>query len=52
LQRIEEFPELVGLAQLEGLAAEAGAAGSQAFIESGAALLRQMHGEGVVGVIV
>jgi hypothetical protein len=52
LQRIEEFPELVGQAQLEGLAAEAGAAGSQAFIESGAALLRQMHGEGVVGVIV
>lgn len=51
LQRIEEFPELHGRAQLEGLAAEAGAAGSPEFMASGAALLRQMHGEGVVGVI-
>ena len=50
LQRIEEFPELDGRAQLEGLAMEAGATASQAFMESGAALLRQMHGEGVVGV--
>jgi len=50
LQRIGEFPQLNGREQLEGLAVEAGAAGSQDFIDSGAALLRQMHGEGVVGV--
>ncbi len=50
LQRIEEFPELNGRAQLEGLTVEAGASGSAEFMESGAALLRQMHGEGVVGV--
>ncbi|MNR66163.1 hypothetical protein D3C85_1895220 [compost metagenome] len=51
LQRIGEFPELDGRAQLEGLAVEAGATGSPAFIDSGLALLRQMHGEGVVGVV-
>lgn len=51
LQRIEEFPELDGRAQLEGLAMEAGAAGSQEFMTSGTALLRQMHGEGVVGIV-
>ena len=51
LQRIGEFPELDGRAQLEGLAVEAGATGSTAFIDSGLSLLRQMHGEGVVGVI-
>ncbi|WP_460163758.1 HvfC family RiPP maturation protein [Pseudomonas sp. S2_F03] len=50
LQRIEQLPELEGRAQLEALAVEAGASGSAEFIESGAALLRQMHGEGVVGV--
>ncbi|MHC8285908.1 HvfC family RiPP maturation protein [Pseudomonas sp. XS1P51] len=50
LQWIEEFPELNGREQLEGLAVEAGSAGSPEFMESGAALLRQMHGEGVVGV--
>lgn len=50
LQRIEAFPELDGRAQLEGLAVEAGASGSPEFMESGAALLRQMHGEGVVGI--
>ena len=48
LQRIGEFPQLNGREQLEGLAVEAGAAGSQGFIDSGTALLRQMHGEGVV----
>ncbi|TPG75686.1 HvfC family RiPP maturation protein [Pseudomonas arsenicoxydans] len=52
LQRIEQFPELNGAAQLEGLAVEAGASGSAEFMESGAALLRQMHGEGVVGVAI
>ncbi|VVM42786.1 hypothetical protein PS662_00381 [Pseudomonas fluorescens] len=51
LQRIGEFPELNGREQLEGLAVEAGAAGSQDFMDSGTALLRQMQGEGVVGVV-
>lgn len=50
LQRIEAFPGLDGRAQLGGLAVEAGAAGSPEFMASGAALLRQMHGEGVVGL--
>ncbi|PWK45455.1 HvfC family RiPP maturation protein [Pseudomonas sp. OV226] len=50
LQRIEQFPELEGRAQLEGLALEAGATGSAEFMASGAALLRQMHGEGVLGL--
>ncbi|MCP2226103.1 hypothetical protein OKW12_001510 [Pseudomonas silensiensis] len=49
LQRIEAFPELDGQAQLEGLAVEAGAVGSPEFMASGTALLRQMHGEGVIG---
>lgn len=51
LQRIGELPELTGLAQLQGLAAEAGTVGSTAFLEGGSALLRQMHEEGVIGVI-
>lgn len=50
LQRIDEFPELDGRAQLQGLAMEAGKSGSQEFFDNGLALLRQMHGEGVVGV--
>ena len=50
LQRIGEFPELDGRAQLEGLAVEAGMARSLEFIDSGMALLRQMHGEGVIGI--
>ena len=50
LQRIEEFPELNGRAQLEGLAVEAGTSGSPEFIDSGLVLLRQMHGEGVLGL--
>ncbi|MCW8278138.1 putative DNA-binding domain-containing protein [Pseudomonas sp. PCH199] len=52
LQRIDEFPELSGRAQLQGLAVEAGKSGSQEFFDNGLALLRQMHGEGVVGVFV
>ncbi|RON47839.1 HvfC family RiPP maturation protein [Pseudomonas frederiksbergensis] len=51
LQRIEEFALLDGRAQLEGLSQEAGAAGSQEFMENGLALLRQMHSEGVLGVL-
>jgi hypothetical protein len=49
LQRIEEFPQLDGREQLEGLAVEAGMAGTAEFMESGAVLLRQMHEEAVVG---
>jgi hypothetical protein len=48
LQRIGEFPELDGRAQLEGLAVEAGAAGSSEFMDNGLALLRQMQVEGVL----
>nr|WP_178132096.1 putative DNA-binding domain-containing protein [Pseudomonas sp. C2B4] len=51
LQRIGEFPELSAGAQLQGLAVEAGMTGSQAFFDNGVALLRQMQGEGVVGVV-
>ncbi|KAB0503528.1 HvfC family RiPP maturation protein [Pseudomonas lini] len=50
LQRIGEFPQLDGQAQLEGLAVEAGMVGAPEFIDSGLALLRQMHGEGVIGM--
>lgn len=50
LQRIGEFPQLNGRAQLEGLAMEARMVGSPVFIDSGVALLRQMHGEGVIGI--
>lgn len=49
LQRIEAFPQLNGRPQLEGLAVEAGMVGSPEFIDNGLALLRQMHGEGVIG---
>ncbi|WP_413705132.1 DUF2063 domain-containing protein [Pseudomonas sp. Pseusp16] len=49
LQRIVEFPELTGGAQLQGVAVEAGQVGSSVFFEGGLGLLRQMHEEGVVG---
>jgi hypothetical protein len=51
LQRIGEFPQLTGLAQLQGLAVEVGQVGSSVFFEGGLGLLRQMHEEGVVGVV-
>nr|WP_269137422.1 putative DNA-binding domain-containing protein [Pseudomonas sp. PGPR40] len=51
LQRIEAFPQLDGRTQLEGLAMEAGMVGSPEFMDSGLALLRQMHGEGVIGIV-
>lgn len=51
LQRIGEFPELDGRAQLQGLALEAGTSESQEFFDNGLALLRQLQGEGVVGVV-
>jgi hypothetical protein len=50
LQRIGEFPALDGRAHLQGLAQEAGAAGSSEFMENGWALLQQMHAQRVVGV--
>jgi len=50
LQRIDELPELTGREQLQGLALEAGADGSDAFMRDGLALLQQMQGEGVVGI--
>jgi len=51
LQRIGEFPRLDGRAQLEGLAVEAGMVGASEFMDSGLALLQQMHGEGVIGIV-
>nr|WP_218953841.1 putative DNA-binding domain-containing protein [Pseudomonas sp. SbOxS1] len=51
LQRIEAFPGQTGLAQLQGLAAEAGMTESVAFMDSGLGLLQQMKEEGVVGVV-
>lgn len=50
LQRLAEFPSLNGREQLQALTAEAGASGSETFIDNGLALLRQMHRDGVVGV--
>jgi len=51
LERIEQFPELGGRNQLQGLAAEAGVTDLNDFMANGLALLRQMHGEGVIGVV-
>ncbi|MGF6203094.1 HvfC family RiPP maturation protein [Pseudomonas laurylsulfatiphila] len=48
---VGEFPELTGRELLQGLAVEAGAVGSLEFLEGGVGLLRQMHGEGVLGVV-
>ena len=48
LQRLDAAPTLSGRAQLEALAAEAGHADVDALVEQGAALLKQMHGAGVV----
>lgn len=50
LTRIEQFPELEGRSQLQGLAAEAQAEDTEGFMANGLALLQQMHREGVVGV--
>ncbi|PPK39693.1 DUF2063 domain-containing protein [Pseudomonas laurylsulfatiphila] len=48
---VGEFPELTGRELLQGLAVEAGVVGSLEFLEGGVGLLRQMHGEGVLGVV-
>jgi hypothetical protein len=51
LQRIDECPRLTGLEQLQSLAVEAGMSGDCGFVNGGLALLQQMHGEGVLGVL-
>lgn len=48
LQRLDAAPTLTGRAQLEALAAEAGHADVDTFVEQGTALLQQMHAAGVV----
>nr|WP_256358979.1 putative DNA-binding domain-containing protein [Pseudomonas sp. PDM27] len=48
---VGEFPELTGRELLQGLAVEAGVVGSLEFLEGGVGLLRQMRGEGVLGVV-
>jgi hypothetical protein len=50
LQRIEQFPDLEGRAQLHGLAAEAGASDMTAFVADALVLLRRLHAQAVVGV--
>ncbi|MGX0889585.1 hypothetical protein AB7M22_001593 [Pseudomonas sp. ADAK2 TE3594] len=50
LQRIGEFPQINGRAQLEGLAVEVGMAGASEFMDSGLALLQQLQEEGVIGI--
>ncbi|WP_192553258.1 DUF2063 domain-containing protein [Pseudomonas sp. IzPS59] len=50
LQRVGEFPLLSGREQLEGLAMEAGLPGAASFMDSGLALLQQMHEDGVIGI--
>ncbi|TDV53267.1 hypothetical protein EDF87_101345 [Pseudomonas helmanticensis] len=52
LQRIEEFPDLDGRQQLQGLAGEAGVPASVAFMDSGSVLLRQLHEDAVLGSVV
>ncbi|WP_277761628.1 putative DNA-binding domain-containing protein [Pseudomonas sp. A34-9] len=50
LQRITEFASLTGREQLQGLAQEAGQPASHSFIDSGLALLQQMHEDSVIGI--
>ncbi|MGE1176767.1 DUF2063 domain-containing protein [Pseudomonas sp. BW7P1] len=51
LQRIEAFPALNGREQLQGLALEAGLPGTVSFVDSGLALLQQLHEDGVIGIV-
>jgi hypothetical protein len=48
LQRISEFPELSGRAQLQALAVEAQAAEADAFIAAGRNMFQQLRADGVV----
>lgn len=50
LQRIEQFPDMDGRAQLHALAAEAGATDVTGFVADALVLLRQLHEQAVVGV--
>lgn len=50
LQRIEEFPLLNGREQLQGLGLEAGLPETVSFLDSGLALLQQLHEDGVIGI--
>lgn len=50
LQRITEFAPLTGREQLQGLAQEAGQSASASFMDSGLALLQQMHEDQVIGL--
>ncbi|NYH12642.1 HvfC family RiPP maturation protein [Pseudomonas moraviensis] len=50
LQRIEEFPLLNGREQLQGLGLEAGLPETVSFMDSGLALLQQLHEDGVIGI--
>ncbi|QXI02618.1 putative DNA-binding domain-containing protein [Pseudomonas monsensis] len=49
LQRIGEYPVLTGREQLHGLAQEAGELGNASFMDSGLALLQQLHEDRVMG---
>ncbi|WMJ02542.1 putative DNA-binding domain-containing protein [Pseudomonas chlororaphis subsp. aurantiaca] len=51
LERIEAFPQLHGRNQLQGLALEAGIDDLDTFLANGQSLLRQMHGQGVIGPV-
>ena len=51
LQRLDEAPTLSGRAQLEALAAEAGAAADAGFLREGTAMLLRWHHEGIVAGI-
>ncbi|UFQ02415.1 HvfC family RiPP maturation protein [Pseudomonas fitomaticsae] len=50
LQRIEEFPLLSGREQLQGLGLETGLPATVSFMDSGLALLQQLHEDGVIGI--
>ncbi|QTD35487.1 HvfC family RiPP maturation protein [Pseudomonas fluorescens] len=50
LQRIEEFPLLNGREQLQRLGLEAGLPETVSFMDSGLALLQQLHEDGVIGI--
>lgn len=51
LQRISEFALLTGREQLQALAQEAGQSASASFMDSGLALLQQMHEDQVIGLV-
>jgi len=51
LQRLGEYPELTGREQLQGLAVEVGMTGDCGFMDGGLALLQQLQGDGVLGVV-